>query len=220
MIDTLEKFRRQHIENYKKAILENIKNNTNVLVDEDIMSLLKRPPLDSMDVIKSKFLDLAKKNNVVIDTTSLDNMLNNYRQNVVGCCEKIKTYRIDELSSKVASIQLEKDTDIIKLNKKDFMSINKKLKKIIKDKIKESVEKVIVNNVNSVFTSGVSDDIKKKMSMEVLKFVSGIYQRQLLENIDIKVLVKDTILINSVKEQAERYLFTLENSRIFRQEKD
>lgn len=220
MIDTLEKFRRQHIENYKKAILENIKNNTNVLVDEDIMSLLKRPPLDSMDVIKSKFLDLAKKNNVVIDTTSLDNMLNNYRQNVVGCCEKIKNYRIDELSSKVASIQLEKDTDIIKLNKKDFMSINKKLKKIIKDKIKESVEKVIVNNVNSVFTSGVSDDIKKKMSMEVLKFVSGIYQRQLLENIDIKVLVKDTILINSVKEQAERYLFTLENSRIFRQEKD
>ena len=38
---------------------------------------------------------------------------------------------------------------------------------------------------------------------------------QLLENIDFKILVKDTILINSFKEQSDRYLFTLENSRIF-----
>ena len=39
--------------------------------------------------------------------------------------------------------------------------------------------------------------------------------KQLLENIDIKILVKDTTLINSSKEQAERYLFTINNSRLF-----
>ena len=39
--------------------------------------------------------------------------------------------------------------------------------------------------------------------------------RQLFENIDIKILIKDTTLINIVKEQTERYLFTLNNSRIF-----
>ena len=61
MIDTLEEFKKQHFDNYKQAILEIIRNNTDVLVNEDIMSLLRKPPLDSMDSIKSKYLDLAKK---------------------------------------------------------------------------------------------------------------------------------------------------------------
>ena len=64
MQEEKEKIKLQHIESYKKAIIETIKNNTNSLIDDDIMSLIKKPPLDSMDQIKSKFLDLAKKNNV------------------------------------------------------------------------------------------------------------------------------------------------------------
>ena len=35
------------------------------------------------------------------------------------------------------------------------------------------------------------------------------------ENIDFKILVKDTTLINGLKEQAERYVFTKNNSRLF-----
>ena len=58
---TLIKIKQQHIDNYKKAVIENIKNNTNVLIDEDILSLFRRPPLDSMDSIKMKLLTLAKK---------------------------------------------------------------------------------------------------------------------------------------------------------------
>ena len=61
MVDTLEEFKKQHLENYRQAIMEIIRNNTDVLVNEDIMSLLRKPPLDSMDLIKSKYLDLAKK---------------------------------------------------------------------------------------------------------------------------------------------------------------
>ena len=68
MINTLEEFKKQHLENYRQAIMEIIRNNTDVLVNEDIMSLLRKPPLDSMDLIKSKYLDLAKKNKVVLDT--------------------------------------------------------------------------------------------------------------------------------------------------------
>ena len=66
MNETIEELKKNHIKNYKNALIENVKNNTNVLVDEDIMSLLKKPPLDSMDVIKSKFLDLAKKNKIIL----------------------------------------------------------------------------------------------------------------------------------------------------------
>ena len=60
-MNDIEKIKTEHVENYKKALIETINNNTNALFDEDIASLLKTPPLDSMDVIKSKFLDLAKK---------------------------------------------------------------------------------------------------------------------------------------------------------------
>ena len=48
------------------------------------------------------------------------------------------------------------------------------------------------------------------------KYLKKNYLSQLLENIDIKILVKDTTLINSTKEQSERYLFTLNNSRLLK----
>ena len=78
-------FKKQHIETYKNAVRENILNNTNVLVDEDIMSLLKKPPLDSMDFIKSKFLDLAKKMGAIIEF----NMSSNLALNNINSIEEI-----------------------------------------------------------------------------------------------------------------------------------
>ena len=123
--EELKKIKIQHIDNYKKAILENIKNNTNVLVDEDIKSLLKTPPLDSMDLIKAKFLDLAKKNKIILNTDELKRILDNYRKYIMKCCNEIKTIRVSELSSKVESIEFVKNSDIIKINEKDFSNINK-----------------------------------------------------------------------------------------------
>ena len=55
MNETIEELKLNHFKNYRNALIENVRNNTNVLVDDDIMSLLKKPPLDSMDLIKSKF---------------------------------------------------------------------------------------------------------------------------------------------------------------------
>ena len=57
----IEKMRQQHFESYKQALLGIIKNNTTVLVDDDIMSLIGTPPLDSMDLIKNKILDNVRK---------------------------------------------------------------------------------------------------------------------------------------------------------------
>lgn len=219
-MDALEELKKQHMGNYKKAVMENIRNNTNVLIDEDIMSLLKKPPLDSMDIIKMKFLDLAKKNKVVLDTLALDKILDEYRKDVIECCVEVKETRISTLSSIVDEASLTSEKDIIKLNKKDFISLNKKIKKILKDQIKDSVANKIVNNVNKIFTKNILDEQRESICNDVIKFVNGAYQRQLLENVDFKVLVKDTTLINGVKEQAERYLFTLQNSRIFKQNID
>lgn len=217
MIDTLEEFKKQHFENYKKAILEIIHNNTDVLVDEDIMSLLRKPPLDSMDSIKSKYLDLAKKNKVVLDTIKLDGMLDDYRKEIFKCCDSVRKIRIEALEEIVNNTEFNKETDVIKFNKKDFMTINKKVKKAMKEILQTSVECKIINNVDTVFASEVDVAVKKKISDEVTKYVKGAYQRQLLENVDFKMLVKDTTLANGTKEQGERHLFTLANSHIFKQ---
>ena len=46
----------------------------------------------------------------------------------------------------------------------------------------------------------------------MVKFLQTTYIKQLLESVDFKIIVKDTTLINRVKEQGERYLFTKKNS--------
>ncbi len=215
MNETIEELKKNHVRNYKNALIENVKNNTNVLVDEDIMSLLKKPPLDSMDLIKSKFLDLAKKNKVILNTENLNNMMDKYREDLVKVCRELKKIRIDGLNSKVEEFKLENDSDVFKLTKKDFITINKEIKKLIKEYVNKYAEKDIFNKVDCLFLDDVDLEKKKKIIAEVTKFINGSYQKQLLENIDFKVLVKDTILVNGIKEHNERYLFTLNNSRIF-----
>ena len=202
--DELKKFREQHKQNYKNALLDMIKNNTDVLVDQDITSLLKKPPLDSMDLIKSKYLDLAKKNKIVLNTEILTNMIDEYHEYMLSCCEKIKKYRCKELCSKVDNKEL----------KKDFYIINKEIRKIIKDKLSSGYEDILMKNTNKIFSDEVSDIVKTKIIDSISTYVKGSYQKQLFDSFDMKILVKDTTLINSCNEQSERYLFTLNNSRL------
>lgn len=215
MNETVEELKKNHINNYKNALFENVKNNTNVLVDEDIMSLLKKPPLDSMDIIKSKFLDLAKKNKIVLNTENLNYIMDKYREDLIKVCRELKKIRVDSLNVKIEEFKVEKDSDVFKLAKKDFISINKDIKKLVKEQVNKYLEKDILKKADCLFLDDACLDVRNKIILEVTKFVNGSYQRQLLESIDFKVLVKDTILINGIKEQNERYLFTLNNSRIF-----
>ena len=43
-MNELEKLMQQHVENYKKAVLEIVNNNTNSLIDNDIIFLIKNSP--------------------------------------------------------------------------------------------------------------------------------------------------------------------------------
>ena len=211
-MNELEKLMQQHVENYKKAVLEIVNNNTNSLIDNDIIFLIKKPPLDSMDQIKTKFLALAKKEKIILDTNNLDKMICNFRKDVI---HKLET--IDEITAIINSININEENQVIKITQKELGSINKIIKKNVKQIIDESVQKNILDNICNIFTSDVGNDKEQKISKEIFKFLDkrGIYQKQLLENIDFKILVKDTTLINGLKEQAERYVFTKNNSRLF-----
>lgn len=216
-MNELEKLMQQHVENYKKAVLEIVNNNTNSLIDNDIIFLIKKPPLDSMDQIKTKFLALAKKEKIILDTNNLDKMICNFRKDVIHKLETIKKIRIDEITAIINSININEENQVIKITKKELSSINKIIKKNVKQIIDESVQKNILDNICNIFTSDVGNDKEQKISKEIFKFLDkrGIYQKQFLENIDFKILVKDTTLINGLKEQAERYVFTKNNSRLF-----
>lgn len=204
----------EHQDNYRKVILENIKNNTDVLVNQDIVSLLQKPPLDSMDLIRCKFLDLAKKNKIVLNTEELSILLDNYRKHLLKCCSEIENVRIVGLSKKLEKEKLTKKNDTFVINRKDFDAINKKTKKLLKDQLLDGYQICILDKINVVFTENTDDSTRKKVIEELSKYVKGNYQRQMLENYDIKVMVKDITLINGIKEAGERYLYTMNNSRL------
>lgn len=208
-MDELKQYREQHNNSYKNAVLENIKNNTYALFNEDIASLIKKPPLDSMDSIKNKFITLAKKNKIVIKTLDLDNLLDEYRSKCLLSFETLIDLRINRLSKVVDSKE-----EIIKINKKDFNNLNKDIRKDFKINLIKYYEDIILKNINDIFDKEVEEEIKSNINKEITKYMNKNYLKQIIESIDVKLLVKDTTLINNIKELTERYLFTLNNSRV------
>ena len=202
---------RQHRDSYKNAIKEIIFNNTKVLID-DILSFIEKPPLDSMDIIQNKFLDLAKRDKLVLNTDKISDMLINYRSELMCSCDKIKKIRIDALVTQLED-SFEKE-EVFSFYKKDFVSINKEIRRVLKEYLNHSCESVILCQCIHVFSEELEEDLQRRVLQEITKYMKGNYQKQILENLDIKLLVKDTTLINGVKEQGERYLFTLKNSRL------
>ena len=217
--ETIDDFKKKHIENYKNAVTEILKNNTTALFEDDILSLLKKPPLDSMDIIRCKFLELAKKHKTIIQTEMLDKILNDYRQKVITFIPSWKKIRIEDLKKIIVSFSPKKETDIIKFNKKDFVPINRKLKKKIKSDVADTIDKKIVKNVNQLFTNDIDEKEANTFASEMIKFVQSAYLKQLLESVDFKVIVKDTTLINGVREQGEHFLFTKMNSYLLNENK-
>ena len=210
----LEELHEQHYNNYVEVVKETVKTNTLSLLENDINPLFKTPPLDSMDQIKTKFLVTAKKEKLIIKTEELTKILDSFRKDIVRKLGKL-IYIRDEAIINSFSVSIN-DKKNIKLLKNDVNNVDKKVKKIIKEELDASINKHIIQKLNKVFNNENQQSIDKAI-MEIEKYLSskGIYQKQILESIDFKLLVKDTILINGVKEQTERYLFTLNNSQIF-----
>ena len=201
---TIKQIKKQHIDNYKNGLLEIIENNTNALVKEDLKSIISKPPLDSMDQLKSKLINEAKKNDIVLDTQELNKVLDNYRKDLEKCIENIKEYRIKSLEKIINNYKFQ-NNEIITLYKKDFIAMNKEIIKTLKTQLNESFEKVVIKNINKLFSIDIAD--------ELISF-NDTYIKQVLDSFDNKILIKDNILINSIKESNERYLFTLNNSRL------
>lgn len=214
----IEDFKKKHLDTYKKAVIEIIKNNTNSLVEEDIFSLIKKPPLDSMDQIKSKLLGVAKRQKIILDINGLEEFVNQFRGSLQKRFINLEGIRKDDLISKVESFAPKRETEIISITAKDLIKINQNLKKEIKGQVKEVISS-LEGHLDSIYKEGTSLDTKRNMNAQFLKYMKGIFQKDLLEHISMKILIKDQTLFSGVGELGERYLFTKMNSHLFDEEK-
>ena len=215
MTDTLENFKKQHLNNYKNAVIDLVKNNTDALIDNDIISLIKSPPLDSMDVIKSKLLSLAKKEKVILDSSKMNFILNNFRDLVITDFQGLKKIRNNYLVKKIEEFEPVRETEIIKIMKKDLDSINKEIKKTVKMSLNNNINNKLLIEIADIYDDQIDEKVKESIMKLFSKYMKTTYIKQLNENISIKILVKDRTLLSLVAEQGERYLFTKANSHIF-----
>lgn len=215
MTDTLENFKKQHLSNYKNAVIDLVKNNTDALIDNDIISLIKSPPLDSMDVIKSKLLSLAKKEKVILDSSKMNFILNNFRDLVITDFQGLKKIRNNYLVKKIEEFEPVRETEIIKIMKKDLDSINKEIKKTVKMSLNNNINNKLLIEIADIYDDQIDEKVKEYIMKLFSKYMKTTYIKQLNENISIKILVKDRTLLSLVAEQGERYLFTKANSHIF-----
>ena len=207
MIDDKEVVIKQHQENYKNIILDIINNNTNTLVKEDLMSLVVRPPLDSMDVIKTKFISLAKKNKIILDIGKLEVILDEYRYNISKDYLKIIEFRVKNLEKLMKKTNVSEGEEY-KFLKKELNVIDKNIKDMIKTKLNECTDKYLISSIKELLNN-VTDNVYDKFSSDMIKYINKEYTKNILESIDVKLLVKDTTLINSVKESGDRFKLTL-----------
>ena len=207
MIDDKEVVIKQHQENYKNIILDIINNNTNTLVKEDLMSLVVRPPLDSMDVIKTKFISLAKKNKIILDIGKLEVILDEYRYNISKDYLKIIEFRVKNLEKLMKKTNVSEGEEY-KFLKKELNVIDKNIKDMIKTKLNECTDKYLISSIKELLNN-VTDNVYDKFSSDMIKYINKEYTKNILESIDVKLLVKDTTLINNVKESGDRFKLTL-----------
>lgn len=214
-MNEVEELKRQHLNTYKNATKEIVNNNTKSLVEGDIISLIKKPPLDSMDLIKSKLISLAKKEKIILNTTELENLIENYRKYLEESLLNLINIRSEYLIVKINSFEPSRESEIIKIQKKDMDTINKKIKAQLKKIMDESNEKELFKDLDKIYNDSVETQLKESINKAFKKFMSSTYQKQLNENISIKILVKDRTLMSGIIEQGERYLFTKTNSHLF-----
>lgn len=214
MNEELENIKKQQFDNYILAVKEIVINNTKSLMEDDISSLIKEPPLRSMDTINNKFLDIAKTYKIVVDNDNSQKIIANFRNKLLEDLDKIGDMRKKPILDSIDKFNPSKELDIIKIPKKDLNLTNKKINSYIKKNLLLDIDSLLISKIEDIYVDLDSCVKKDKVIDKISKYFRKNFLRQLIENINMKILVKDTTLINGVKEQGERYIFTMTNSRI------
>ncbi len=205
---TLKEIEEQHFEQYKEAVKIMIRDNNRGLMEEDLLPLFKEPPLDSMDVIKQKFLSVAKEENLVLNFEDYSVLIERFRISMRDSIRSLFSFREKQL---IAIIDAQEDlskTTILKLNQQDYQKVDKKLRNDFAKQLYSTIEHSLIANFSSLV-----DDISQLESLSL--FLKGRYQEAVLASLDSKLALRNNLLRNNLKEQSHRYLFMKKNSHLF-----
>ena len=201
---------KQHKEILMTAGVELATNNTNSLIEDDIINGVIEVPLEAMDTVKQRVLNIAKHNNLILNSDKFNEVLISYKEELKKEFRNIFKKRIKLIEDNYSKFDDDKPMDLVKNLKKELVKFNKEAKKEEKQVLTSLVKEKIISNLDLI----VKDD-NTTFKKDATKFLQTTYVKQILETVDMKILVKDTILLNSLKEQIERFIFTMENSHLF-----
>lgn len=210
MVVVKEDILKQHKQILMTAGLELATNNTNSLIEDDIINGVIEVPLEAMDTVKQRVLNIAKHNNLILNSDKFNEVLISYKEELKKEFRNIFKKRIKLIEDNYSKFDDNKPMDLVKNLKKELVKFNKEAKKEEKQVLTSLVKEKLVSNLDLI----VKDD-NTTFKKDVTKFLQTTYVKQILETVDMKILVKDTILLNSLKEQIERFVFTMENSHLF-----
>ena len=210
MVVVKEDILKQHKQILMTAGLELATNNTNSLIENDIINGVIEVPLEAMDTVKQRVLNIAKHNNLILNSDKFNEVLISYKEELKKQFRNIFKKRIKLIEDNYSKFDDDKPMDLVKNLKKELVKFNKEAKKEEKQVLTSLVKEKIISNLDLI----VKDD-NTTFKKDATKFLQTIYVKQILETVDMKILVKDTILLNSLKEQIERFVFTMENSHLF-----
>lgn len=210
MVVVKEDILKQHKQILMTAGLELATNNTNSLIEDDIINGVIEVPLEAMDTVKQRILNIAKHNNLILNSDKFNEVLISYKEELKKQFRNIFKKRIKLIEDNYSKFDDDKPMDLVKNLKKELVKFNKEAKKEEKQVLTSLVKEKIISNLDLI----VKDD-NTTFKKDATKFLQTTYVKQILETVDMKILVKDTILLNSLKEQIERFVFTMENSHLF-----
>lgn len=210
MVVVKEDILKQHKQILMTAGLELATNNTNSLIEDDIINGVIEVPLEAMDTVKQRVLNIAKHNNLILNSDKFNEVLISYKEELKKKFRNIFKKRIKLIEDNYSKFDDDKPMDLVKNLKKELVKFNKEAKKEEKQVLTSLVKEKIISNLDLI----VKDD-NTTFKKDATKFLQTTYVKQILETVDMKILVKDTILLNSLKEQIERFVFTMENSHLF-----
>ncbi len=200
----------EHKRIFISASGELVNNNTNSLIEDDVITGIIDPPLEAMDIIKSRFLSVAKANNLILKTDVLNQLLSNYKDKLKEKFIKIGDKRKKFVSKHIEKIEDDKSLNLVKELKKELVKFDKEIKKESKELVLDLINKELVSKIDNI-----NSEIEPKYKKEMIRFLQVTYVKQFLELLEMKLIVKDTFLLNSLKEYLDRFIFTTENSHLF-----
>lgn len=202
---------KQHFNNYRAAIIDTIEDNSKLFI-EDVLPLFQEPPLSSMDQLKSKILEEAKRKKMVLPYEQIDTIVQEFRTDMVKEVTSVGTFRKEQYKKWAEDIK--EDTSLTREEMQIFCGkVQNEVDNLFKERLKTSIDNDL-SKIEKVVDNTSRQEESMEMCKDLTNFFSGRYSDNLMKSFHSKLVLKDQTLSSRLIEHDERYRFTKEHSHL------